>query len=106
MTYEEKVLKEFDVEFGKLYDIEQLKIIEELNKKNGTDFIAYPRNEKLKKFISSALKKQRGELLGCLQKKVNLDDIDNLQFSIDRVIAKGFNQCRKEFLNNLKEKGL
>ena len=69
MTYEEKVLREFDVEFGKMYDIEQLKSVEELNKKTGSDFIAYPRNERLKSFISSALKKQQEDIFSVLECK-------------------------------------
>ncbi|HBI17162.1 MAG TPA: hypothetical protein DDY52_03365 [Candidatus Moranbacteria bacterium] len=49
----------------------------------------------------SALKEQRKEILSCCSKKIKYEFKNDEDPYIE-----GYNQCIKEFLNNLKEKGL
>ena len=52
--------------------------------------------------VEKALKEQRKEILDCLSEKRNWDNTETFVKDFDE----GYNDCREEFLNNIKQKGL
>jgi len=72
---------------------------------NYTAFVLFnkARDHDIKAFVLQALQEQREEILGCLPERRKLTAPFNLQRDYE---VMGHNDCREQFLNNLKDANL